>query len=318
VSYVKALLATMGAAEGRARRLARFRHFHAEREPLFLLCWRPGGEDGRAAAVTFAIGRRPARTIVAGDPRNWELQAHMLHEFALSFNSWFDRFASLREPCGRTRQGEERLVAHAAPQVIVANTATKKFLGRLAQFVKVLPPALRTPELDRLSLHLDFLHELSGSRGQSLLVVMTETLDFHYAIPLTAAERQSLSAADATIAHGAAHYFEALAEAEEIQFGPLPSAAWEKGLFELVRKFNAARGKVTDRALVVPLLDPVEREYRSLSEPSLEILRRGYYREAGFQAAPFLHSRRLEDRRRYTLYVDWASGGRGRGLAPSP
>lgn len=318
MSYVKALLAMLGAAEGRARRLALFRHFHAEREPLFLLCWRPGGEDGRAAAVTYALGRGPARTVVAGDPRNWELQAHMLHEFALAFNPWFDRFAALRVPCRRTKQGEERLVVHAAPQVVVANTATKKFLGQLAQFVKVLPPSLRTPELDRLALHLAFLHELSGSKGQSLLVVMTQALDFHYAIPLMAPERQSLSVADVTVCHDRSHYIEALVNAEETQFGPLPATGWEKEVFEVVRQFNAARGKATDRASVTPFLDPIESEYRSLSAPALEILRESYYREASYTAAPSVQGRRLEDRRRYTLHVDWAAGGRQRGLAPTP
>src|SRR5438270_12447512 len=101
MSYVRALLSTLGAIEGRARRLCHFRHIHAERAPLFLVCWRPGGEDGRAAALSFAHGRRELRTIVAGDPRNWRLQAEMLQEFALELNAWFERFASIRVPDGR-------------------------------------------------------------------------------------------------------------------------------------------------------------------------------------------------------------------------
>jgi hypothetical protein len=43
-----------------------------------------------------------------------------------------------------------------------------------------LPETLRAPELDRLAQHLDFLFEMSCSPGQSLLLVMSEALSFHY------------------------------------------------------------------------------------------------------------------------------------------
>ena len=242
----------------------------------------------------------------------------MLHEFALEFNPWFERFASLRVLDGHTRQGEEKRVAHAAPQVVVANTGTQNFIHRLSQFMKVLPPALRTPELDRLSQHFDFLFEMSGSPGQSLLLVMTEVLNFHYSIPLTSAERQSLSASEATISHTKGHYAEALKEAEEIYFGPLPAAQGEKKIYELVSEFNTMRCGTTDRSLLKPLLNDLEREYRLLSSKAFEILRGSYYREVTIAEAPSTQGRRLEDRRRYTMYLDWAAGGRRRPLAPGP
>jgi hypothetical protein len=319
MSYVRALLSTLGAIEGRARRLAHFRHFHAEREPLFLVCWRPGGEDGRAAALAFAHGRREMKTIVAGDPRNWRLQAEMLQEFALEFNSWFERFASIRVTDGRNRQGEERRVAHAAPQIVIANDGTRSFIQRLAQFIKTLPETLRTPELERLAQHLEFLFEMSGSPGQSFLVVMTEVLSFHYAIPLTSAERQSLSACAATISHARSHYEEALTEAEEIHFGPLPGAHLEREIYQLVSEFNAKRGDALERSLVKPLLRDLEREYKLLSGTAMDVLRESFYREAVIAEAASTQRRRMEDRRRYTLYVDWmVTNNKRRSLAPNP
>lgn len=318
MSYVRALLSTLGATEGLARRLALYRHFHAEREPLFLLCWRPGGEDGRAAALTFAFGKKEPKTVVAGDPRNWGLQAQMLHEFALTFNPWFERFTSIRLLDGHNRQGEERRVAHAAPQIVIANTGTMNFLHRLSQFMKVLSPSLRTPELERLSQHLAFLFEMSGSPGQSLLLVMTEVLNFHYAIPLTSAERQSLSACSATISHARDHYAEALEEAEDVLFGPLPTAQEEKKIFGLVREFNLKRAGTNERALVKSLLRDLERAYSLLSAKAMEILRECYYREAATAAPPSTQSRHTEDRRRYTAYIDWAARGQRGTLAPGP
>lgn len=319
MSYVRALLSTLGTIEGRARRLARLRHFHAEREPLFLTCWRPGGEDGRAAALSFAHGQREMKTIVAGDPRNWRLQAEMLQEFALEFNSWFERFASIRVTDGRNRVGEERLVAHAAPQILIANSGTRSFIQRLAQFIKTLPEKLRTPELKRLAQHLEFLFEMSGSPGQSFLLVMTEVLGFHYSIPLTSAERQSLSACVATISHTRSHYAEALSEAEAVHFGPLPAAQEEREIYQLVREFNAKRGGTHERSFVKPLLRDLEREYKLLSEPAMKVLRESFYREATIVEAASTHRRRLEDRRRYTLYIDWATtSDKRRSLAPNP
>lgn len=319
MSYVRALLSTLGAIEGRARRLAHFRHFHAEREPLFLLCWRPGGEDGRAAALAFAHGRREMKTIVAGDARNWGLQAEMLQEFALEFNPWFERFALIRVTHGRNRQGEEKHIAHSTPQIVIANTGTRNFIRRLAQFTKTLPEILRTPELDRLAQHLDFLFEMSGSPGQNFLLVMSEVLSFHYCIPLTSAEKQSLSACEATIGHKCSHYAKDLAKAEEIYFGPLPAASEEREIYQLVREFNAKRCGAIERPLVKPLLRDLEREYSLLSGQAMEILRASFYREAAIAEAASTQSRRLEDRRRYTLYLDWmANNSRSRSLVPNP
>lgn len=313
MSYYRALMAILGAAEGRARRLAYYRHFHAEREPIFLLFWRPGGEEGRIAAVSWAVGRRPMQIMVAGDARNWDLQAGLLHEFAVSFNPLFESPASVRLP-----DGESRMTSSSAPQFVVPNTTTVTFMHRAAQFAKTLPPALRTPEIERMSQHLDFLYEMNGSPGQSLLLVMTEILNFHNAIPLTSPERQSLAAAEATISHTEIHYSEALTEEERLLFGPLPATADERAIYNKVRDFNLKRVGATDRAMIAPLLKEIEKDYRDLSDESFELLRKSYYREAGYSEAPSVASRWLEDRRRYTWQVDRVDEGRYFGLEPSP
>ncbi|MDY3562693.1 hypothetical protein R5W23_004171 [Gemmata sp. JC673] len=286
---------------------ATVRHRRLSAKPLAVVAWQLGGEPFSVAALGWGDSPNQLQTAVPGEPRNRTLLFAALLPFAHWFNARFDAPALDRETITR---GEHRFtIARAAPQVIVPNRATVELLGRLGRRLAYLPtegPNAADPALVRLGRHLRFLWDHASFPGQQLLVALTDLMNAHWMTPQSGSERQSLPALEAFIdPPPGLDGFAAAERAELCPIGPAPDGDDDDRLIPLVERFNAARGRSTDPAVVGPLRAPIEDHYRPLLSRSWGLLWRCRDRELSRPEAPSVGRRWDADRQDYTRHLDW-------------
>jgi hypothetical protein len=307
MNHLEVALAARAYRTGRALRTARFRHRHLVSGPLVVVLWQMGAEPFAAAAIGWHDRSDHLEMTVAGEPRNRDLAFAALLPFARWFNPRFEAHAADREKFTRGEHTFTR--ARTAPQVLVANAATARMLGNLGRRLAYLPttgPLPADEALVRLGRHLRFLWDHFAVPGQQLLVALTDLLNDHWATPQSPLERQSLAALDAYIdPPPGEHGFDTAARAEQCPVGPVPAGEDDQALGPLVERFNNLRGGSTDPAIVRGLLGPIEDHYRSLVQPTWELLWRCRDREAALPEAPSVARRWDVDRDAYTRHMDW-------------
>lgn len=306
MNHLGATLAAWALRDGHAYRLARFRHRRLSAQPLALVLWQLGAEPFTAAAVGFGEAPSDRHLVVAGDPRNRELAFAALLPFARWFCEHFEAPAARREILLGLDFG--LAPATAAPQVVVANSASVEMLGRLGRRLAYLPvdgPRPAHPQLVRLGQHLLFLYRHASRPGQQLLVAMTELLADHWATPQSDLERGSLAALDAYIDPGRLHGFMAAAAAEQDPLGPVPDRGDDVQLEPLLGAFNERRSGRTDAATVRPLLAPIVEHYRPLVRRTWDLMWRCFERELEWPEAASVGRRWTDDRDAYLAHIDW-------------
>ncbi len=311
MNHLDVALAARAFALGRAVRRAAVRHRRLADAPLAVVAWQLGGEPFAVAALGWGEAHAAPHMSVAGEPRNRDLAFAALLPFARWFNPRFEAHARDRERF--RREDDSFTVARTAPQVVVANRATVELLGRLGRRLAYLPadgPRAADPELVRLGRHLRFLWEHAAVPGQQLVVALTDLVNAHWTVPLSAVEAESLSALDAAVdPPDGVCGLAAAAAAELLPVGPTPDAADEQTLAGLVERFNAARAGATGPDAVRPLLGPVAAHYRPLLRRAWDAVWRCRDREAALPAARSVGRRWDDDRAAYTRHVDWLARG---------
>lgn len=307
MNHLDVALAARAFAARRGVPSATVRHRRLAPAPLAVVAWHLGGEQFSVAALGWGDDPARPRMAVPGEPRNRDLLFAALRPFADWFNARFEAPAADRETLTR---GEYRFsVARTAPQVVVPNRATAELLGRLGRRLAHLPtdgPRAADPALVRLGRHLRFLWDRCGFPGQQLLVPFADVVNAHWATPQSGVERQSLAALDAFIdPPGGADGFAAAEEAERRPAGPSPEGDDDDRLMPLVERFNAARNRRTDPAVVAPLRTPIEEHYRPLLRRAWDLLWRCRDRELGRPEAGSVGRRWDADRQEYTRHIDW-------------
>lgn len=307
MNHVDAAFTARAFVAGRAIRSSTVRHRRLRPNPMAIVLWQLGAEPFSAAAIRWGDSHRSNHIAVAGEPRNRDLAFAALLEFARWFNPRFEIHATDRETF--TRGDYTFTVARTAPQIIVANSGTVEFLGRLGRRLAYLPtdgPRAADLELVRLGRHLLFLWSHYSTPGQQLLVSLTDLMNVHWASPQSDVERQSLPALDAFIDPPAdLSGFDAAASAEMFPVGPVPDGDDDERLMPLVERFNSARDKRTDPAVVRPLLGPITDHYRPLLRRAWDLLWRSHEREAQYPEARSVPRRWDVDRDTYTRHIDW-------------
>lgn len=311
MNHLDAALAARAFDLRRGVRRRTVRHRRLVSNPLAVVAWQLGGEPFAVAALGWGDAHAAPHRAVVGEPRNRDLLFAALLPFARWFNQRFEAHGADRE---RFRDGEDAFeVARTAPQVLVPNRATVELLGRLGRRLAYLPtdgPRAAPVELVRLGRHLRFLWENAAVPGQQLVVALTDLVNDHWAVPLSAIEAESLAALDAVIAPpGGGCGLAAAVEAELRPVGPAPDAEDEQRLAELVERFNADRAGRTDPEVVRRLLPPVVDHYRPLLRRAWDVLWRCRDREAPLTEAPSVGRRWDDDRVAYTRHVDWLARG---------
>jgi hypothetical protein len=315
MTQLEIALAARAFRDGRAKRIARYRHRRLVDKPLAVVLWQLGAEPFSAAAIGFGCRDRDLQFVVAGDPRNRDLAFAALRTFAEWFNPRFEAPAADREPVQRGEYAFTR--ACSAPQVLVANGASVEMIGRLGRRLAYLrtdgaQPA--PPELVRLGQHLLFLARHARVPGQQLVIALTDLLASHWATSQSPMERLSLAALNAFISPPKGiHGFHAAATEEHQAVGPVPAGEDDERLDPLVSEFNQHRGKSTDPSVVKRLLPPIETHYKPLVQRTWDLLWECRGREMSWPEAASVSRRWDLDREAYTQHIDWtARDGRRR------
>ncbi len=291
----------------RGLRKSTVRHRRLLAKPIAVALWQLGAEPFAAAAIGWGESHTMPYMAAPGEPRNRALTFAALLEFARWFNPRFEAQATDRETF--TRGDYTFSVARTAPQVVVANRGTVEFLGRLGRRLAYLPIDGKwavDPALVRVGRHLRFLWDHHNRPGQQLIVAMTELMNDHWATPLSAGEKESLSALDAFIEPPTGvGGFDAAADAELCPVGPVPDGEDDECLMPLVEQLNAARNGSTEPVGIAPLLKPIMDHYRPLLRRTWDLLWRCRDREATVLEARSVGRRWDVDRDAYTRHVDW-------------
>lgn len=307
----QALLAARAHHDGRAQPTALRRHRALSDDPICIVAWQLGAEPYAIGAI--AIGRQSSgfKHFVPGYPLDRDLLFAALLGFAKEFCPAFEAYAG--GPCEDViHRGEELAVPLELPQIVVPNTETIRFLGRLGRRLAYLPttgshPA--DPLLPRLGRQLMWIAEYAQLPGQQLIVSAADLLTTHYATAMSTFEAQSLAAMDAWIAPpDGEHGFNAAELAEGHAVGPVPSPKNGQRVHTLMRTFNAQRAGSKDPVLLHKLAQPLRTLYKGMVDETWNLIWKVVNRERVKPEAASVSRRAREDRIAYAAQLQWMAG----------
>lgn len=308
---LQALLAARAHQDGRAQPTALRRHRALSDDPICIVAWQLGAEPYAIGAIAIGWQSSGYKYFVPGYPLDRDLSFAALLEFAKEFCPAFEGYAG--GPCEHvSHRGEELAVPLKLPQIIVPNTETIRFLGRLGRRLAYLPtsglhPA--DPLLPHLGRQLMWIAEYAQLPGQQLIVSAVELLTTHYATAMSAFEAQSLAALDAWIAPpDGKHGFTAAEVAEAHSVGPVPSPMDGQLVHTLMKTFNEQRAGNKDPVVVHKLAQPLRALYKSMVDETWNLIWKVVNRERAKPEAASVARRARADRIAYAAQLQWMAG----------
>lgn len=165
--------ALLAAAQRRAVAKTTRRHVHLSPHSLVVVGYHLAGDPGAPLALMWGTSRdQEPHIMVVPEPRNRALRFEALSTFATEFAAYLSQFENR----------DETDVCLDAPQLIVPNAATAKWLGEVVgRFTRNLPAdgdGAAPPSVPLAGKHLSFFADLLP--GSSLVLKMTEALTTHW------------------------------------------------------------------------------------------------------------------------------------------
>lgn len=247
MSLVPILMAAEAAARHSAVRRTAYRHCRLTREPFVVASYNFPGEA--AAPLAFYYGTDPfaGRLVVSAEPRNRAVRFAGINEFSKDLVGYVAPYLALEERLVGRRGAERALdVAVAAPQIAVANRATRDYLGiRLGRSLRYLGLGETHPVPEETlwaGAHLSWLAEYLHMPGQSIFIAATELLARHFASGQSAFEDENLATLLAWIENepGSGLAVISKAERESPPFGPVADPKLDAKLEPHVQAFGRA------------------------------------------------------------------------------
>jgi hypothetical protein len=228
---------------GRALPRAAVAHRHLHPRPFVVVCFKMPGEA--AGPLGFACGTHPHHPtiIVAPEPRTPDIRFAGINAFAHQLLAYLDG-----------------LPHDEAPQVVVPNVGTARFLGLLGRSVRNPGRQPRWPATTtRAGQHLSWLAERVEHPGSSVLLPLTTTLTLHWQTGQSPLEDAKLATVVAWISPPpGTDGPTAATQVEHEVDGPATDPDWDNThLLPRIEQFNAARAGRTDPATVTALGAPV-------------------------------------------------------------
>jgi hypothetical protein len=288
---------------GRATRSALVRHRRLLKDPMVVCLFQLGGEPFTVAALAWGRSSSRKRLAVAGDPRNHELVTTALKGFARDFNKYFETpWHSANEY--EDSKGRIRRDVEALPQVVVPNRQTVALLGRIGRRFRFDGADRTPPELIAAASHLAFLREHAAIVGQQLILPIDDLIAGHWTVPLNAAERANVAAADAYVhpPKGLSGY-DAAVLAERSPIGPRPDADQDSRLEPLLDRFNDALKRRVSTKRISALRAPIQAHYEELLEPAWTLIWRNIVAEREYDEARFVETRLKRDELAYAQHM---------------
>jgi hypothetical protein len=196
VSALTAFARAQAVSTGVAQPVSSVRHVHLADRPLVLVALTLAGEANAPLAVMVGDDPGSGQLLVVSQPRNRDQRFVFAAELARIVVGYVDRCRSLTEPV-RSGRGEERQRYVGAPQILVPNPATVRFvrlLGRSTRFRRPVGEYAVDPAVPVLGRWLTFLAERAEVPGSCLLLAMTQALALHWASGQSAVEDLNLAA----------------------------------------------------------------------------------------------------------------------------
>ncbi|MCO1658908.1 hypothetical protein [Pseudonocardia humida] len=241
-TYLHVTAAATGNAMPRAARC----HLRLLRQPMAVAIYKLAGDAASPLAVMYGNDPAAPKLLVAPEPRSREIRFKLLNEFMLDMLTW----------ARSAPEGE-------APQLLVANPATAKFLGVLGRSLRHPPTGSAVPPATVLGArHLAWLTERAEHPGSAVVVPLTGALAQHWRTGQSDIEDTQLPATLAWIDPPAAWSGRDAAVAAEAErrstpAGPTSDPGWDEELARLVGDFNDARGRSVDPDVVASLAGPI-------------------------------------------------------------
>ena len=266
MSLIDRLMAAEAAEAGRAVRRTAYRHVHLIDAPLVVVAYNLSGEAAAPLGIMYGADPDPiaAKLVVAAEPRNRDSRFGVINAFAADFADHVRPHMTLRtvpKPRGGHRQ-----TTGSAPQLVVANRATRSYLGaRLGRSLRYLglgdthdvPPATQWT-----GAHLSWFAEHANLPGQSAFLAMTQALTQHFVTGQSALEDENLATLLAWIDGLSDDPLAALENLEERAYGPIPNPKWEATLEPYVKAYTDGL-RSQDRTRMDLAHGNVEREVRT-------------------------------------------------------
>lgn len=284
-------------SEGRAIRIANYRHRRINRKPLMLVFLTLGAQPFSMAAVAWGSAPEDFNFAVAGDPRNPSLLLNLLGQLTEALNPDL-----------------EANPVNELPQVIVPNRASVEVLSQIARRC-LASQSWISPEIYRFGQYLRVLTDRESFPGQQLLMPVSDLINGHNGFPLPKDATENLlilnSYVDPMSGLDGFETFEALEQAGNTFVSPHPSVQEDGPLVPLLEEFNELRGDSTDLSAIKPLLQPIEAHYEPLLRKTWDLSWRCVNRECDYPEADFVERRWQEDIRYYQAQLNHIqSGGR--------
>lgn len=318
MSLLTALARLHAADTGKAQPLSRIRHHHLDGEPLVVVILNHSGEAAAPLAAMVGTNRRRPRLLHVTHPRQ---RAQRMAFFAELAGELLDYIAACQRDTEAVPGGQDAPVRQCftrAPQLLVANPATRDYLGLLGRATRFLPddgPDAVDPAVRRLGQWLTFLTERAEIPGSSVLPAVTELLSWHWATGQSALEDTNLAAFVSWIDPPApASAVEAARAAEDPLRHPPAGPATDPGfdnhvLQRCLAAIDHARehgADAADRAGAA-----LRRELESQVRPTWELVWRGVRLLRGLSGeAPSVGDRWREDRFAFTGFTEALEQGR--------
>lgn len=195
------LLATLArlhaAHSGAAQPLSQVRHRRIAEEPLVLAVLNHSGEAAAPLAAMVGTERRRPHLLTVPQPRNRDLRFAFFADLGRIVLDYIGSCQADTETMAAGKTREEQQYYTRAPQILVANPATRSYLGllgRSTRFQRTEGPYSVDASVPLLGQWLTFLAERSEYPGSALLPAMTELLAGHWATGQSSLEDANLAA----------------------------------------------------------------------------------------------------------------------------
>ena len=244
-------LSLQAAEQGRAIARVSRRHVHLaiRPRPIVIIGYHLAGDLGAPVALTWgtAPGSNNAQTIVVPEPRNRTLRFEALRQFGDVLDDYLRNF----EQTAPVPRGRDHVIEHvcvAAPQLVLANSATAEWLYDIVgRFTRALPSDGDDPvplSVSRAGKHLSFFGGMRRVPGSCLTLVATEALTAHFRTGQLDAEDMNLAALLGWIEPGEGETGPQAARAGERRppAGPISDPGWDADhLQRFIADWHAAR-----------------------------------------------------------------------------
>lgn len=190
MSLLASLLRMRAAATGNAQPTSRLRHLHLSDRPLMVLPLRQPGAAARPLAVMLGTDPDSPELLLAPPTGS---DTPMLTALASRVTSYIAEHQQRRDrlPATSTRPARERF--HNAPQLLVPNPRTAKYLNILGRDLRLRPADADTRPLRHLGQWLTFFASRAELPGTSSLIPLTSFLTMHWVTGQSPLEDEDLA-----------------------------------------------------------------------------------------------------------------------------